>query len=128
MTGPTTKTRQLVCLRDNFHCQWCGGYVDVQSGWYSLQHRRARGMGGSKQDWINSPGNLVLVHGTGTTQCHGEIESHPVEAAGRGFRLGIGQHPDSDPIEDSDGDRWILSSRGTKIAYAIPPSGKETTT
>ncbi|MDE2100837.1 MAG: hypothetical protein KGL39_26560 [Patescibacteria group bacterium] len=84
------RVRGLVVLRDEGICQWCGERVtglDMTEGNYSLQHRRARGMGGSSRPETDLPGNLVLVHGSGTTGCHGHIESHREEAARRGFIL-----------------------------------------
>jgi hypothetical protein len=119
MSGPTPKTRQMVIKRDQSTCQWCGCHVDTSSGWYSLQHRRSRGMGGTKQAWVNGPANLVLMCGTGTTRCHGHVEAHPIEAAGRGFRLGIGEHPDLTPIEDWSGFRWRLEVDGSRTALEV---------
>jgi hypothetical protein len=86
----TKKVRDLVILRDESICQWCGERVtgyDITEGNYSLQHKRARGMGGSSRPETDLPGNLVLVHGSGTTLCHGHIESHREEASRRGFNL-----------------------------------------
>lgn len=119
MTGPTRRTRLLVIARDKSVCQWCGEWVETSPGWYSLQHRRARMMGGSRLDWINQASNLVLICGTGTTQCHGFIEAHPLEAAGRGFRLSVGQYPSDAPLEDWAGRRWLLGPDAGKRPYEI---------
>jgi hypothetical protein len=94
----TPKTRALVIARDNSICAWCGLYVDTTTGWYSLQHRRARGMGGSRLPDTDQPQNLVLVHGTGTTLCHGEIESKRAEAVRRGFNVQQGNDPTVVPL------------------------------
>lgn len=95
MSGPTPATRRLVIERDSTHgvphCQWCG--APIGSGEYSLQHRRARGMGGSRDASTNLAANLVLMCGTGTTGCHGHVESHPREALDRGFRVSQGATP-----------------------------------
>lgn len=87
MSGPTRATRAAVIRRDESICQWCGLYVDTATGDYSLQHRRARGMGGSSLPDTDLPSNLVLVHGSATTGCHGHIESHREEAIARGFNV-----------------------------------------
>jgi hypothetical protein len=57
-------------------------------------------MGGSSVDWVNLPANLVLVAGSGTTLCHGHMESHRAAAEARGFiiRKGILQ-PAQIPID-----------------------------
>jgi hypothetical protein len=74
MTGVTTLTRRLVLERDGASCVSCGRPVDVSAGRYSLHHRVARGMGGSKAPWINLPANLLTLCGSGTTACHGWTE------------------------------------------------------
>lgn len=113
MSGPTPKTRRAVLARDAETCQWCGG--TLANGWfYSLQHRRARGMGGSRVPWVNLPGNLVAVHGSGTTGCHGHIEANPKEAAARGFRLSHRETPEDLPLIDYAGVAWILRDDGTR--------------
>lgn len=108
-TAPTRSVRADVIRRDGGRCQWCGAGVDTSSGWYSLQHRRARQMGGTSRPEANLAANLVLVHGTGTTGCHGEIEANPVLAAERGFRLTQEQQPDQCPIQVAGitGRRWV---------------------
>lgn len=87
LVSVTPRTRRQVIARDESICQWCGLYVDTTTGDYSLQHRRARGMGGSRLADTDLPSNLVLVHGSGTTGCHGYIESHREEAIARGFNV-----------------------------------------
>ncbi|MDM4761915.1 hypothetical protein QT381_02710 [Galbitalea sp. SE-J8] len=94
----TAKTRREVIARDESFCGWCGLYVDTASGQYSLQHRRARGMGGSKRMSTDLHANLVLLHGTGTTGCHGYIEAHRDEARERGFNLTQQLDPAAIPI------------------------------
>jgi hypothetical protein len=96
--APSPSVRADVVRRDGIRCRWCGGPVRLVFGEYSLQHRRARGMGGTVRPEANMAGNLVLVHGTGTTGCHGEIESNPIIAEERGFRVAQGNDPASIPL------------------------------
>lgn len=42
-------------------------------------------MGGTSDSSINDPTNLVLLCGSGTTGCHGEIESHRERAIEHGW-------------------------------------------
>jgi hypothetical protein len=102
----TAKVRREVIARDKQTCQWCGRWVDVESGWYSLQHRRARGMGGTKRIDTDLACNLVLVCGTGTTECHGEIESHRERAVERGFNVADRHNPALVPLLDYS-DQWL---------------------
>jgi len=70
-------TVDTVRRRSQNRCERCG--TDDALRW-SLHHRKPRGMGGSKDPAINSPANIVLLCGSGTTGCHGWIESHRAEA------------------------------------------------
>lgn len=71
-TGPDRATKDLVKERDDWHCVICGKPV-VPHGDWSIHHRRNRGTGGSSDPAINRPSNLILVHGSGTTLCHGDL-------------------------------------------------------
>lgn len=75
-------------------------------------------MGGSRSQATNRPANLLLVCGTGTTECHGWIEAHPAEALARGFRISSSARPALVPYTDSTGREWILNDDGTKTAGA----------
>lgn len=76
-TGPTPATVELVWERDAGRCARCGKPLrrDDRGQSWSLHHRMARGAGGSRSLWVNLPGNLVLLDGSGVTGCHGDIES-----------------------------------------------------
>ncbi|UXE05210.1 HNH endonuclease [Arthrobacter phage Jamun] len=121
MTGPSREVRRQVIARDLSKCQWCGRHVRTESGWYSLQHRRARGMGGSRRRETDQAANLVLVCGTGTTECHGWIEAQPAQAIARGFRIAAGATPSRVPLMDWTGREWLLQDDGTK--EPAPPAG-----
>jgi len=88
MSGPTKLTREMVWDRDGGACVWCG--QAVSPSWHSIHHRTNRGAGGSRRRELNLPGNLVLLHGTGTDGCHGLITCDAeaiVEAKRRGLVL-----------------------------------------
>jgi len=78
-TGPAVETRIDVWTRADDKCERCGIYI-VGGGAFSIHHRMPRGMGGTKNPWINDMSNLLLLCGTGTTGCHGWVESHRSEA------------------------------------------------
>lgn len=75
--------RAEVLARDEHCCQRCGCSVRTQVLEYSLQHRRARGSGGSRH--ANFPANLITLCGSATTRCHGFVEN-----AGRGVAMAQG--------------------------------------
>lgn len=92
-TGPGRKTRLLVLERDGWCCAACG--VSVISQQYSLQHRKARGVGGD-----NSPCNLVVLCGSATSPggCHLRAEQRDPHMNGAGFQLFSWQDPRLEPV------------------------------
>jgi len=48
-------------------------------------------MGGSRWEGINDPANLITLCGTGTTGCHGWVESHPEWAKAHGWSVSVHQ-------------------------------------
>ncbi len=103
MTGPTRKTRQAVLRRDEGACVRCGKTVynthaEQPVAVYSLQHRRARGMGGSRDPLTNSPENLITLCGTGVTECHGWVESNREEAREMGYSISQYDDPALKPL------------------------------
>ncbi|MGF3056187.1 hypothetical protein [Microbacterium sp. YY-01] len=116
----TPRTRWIIINRDSDAngtpiCQWCGGAVRIDWGEYSIQHRRARGMGGSRLKDTGQPQNGVLVHGSATTGCHSEIERNPTKAAERGFRVAQYKNPAAIPIVTWDGRQLTLTVGGEAI-------------
>lgn len=98
-TGPTPETRALVMERDGYQCVKCGLPVFGEPGRdYSLQHRTPRGMGGSRDPRLNLPSNLVLLCGSGTTLCHGEVESNRSAARAHGYLVSRPLDPAEVPV------------------------------
>ena len=57
--------------RDGGRCFKCGKPVGENWPGYSFHHRQSRSLG------VNSPDNLILLCGSGTTGCHGWVHGHP---------------------------------------------------
>lgn len=103
MSAPTRKTRAAVIRRDDGMCVHCGRtVVDPDSlapvAEYSLQHRRARGMGGSKDPASNAPANLLLLCGDGVTGCHGLVERERGWARREGWAVSLFDDPADSPL------------------------------
>lgn len=119
-TGPSRKVRELVLARDGHACVCCGRSVIGQP--YSLQHRKRRSQGGG-----NSPSNLVVVLGTGTTGCHERIDSRrdPHDEAA-GYTVRSWQDPAMIPVmiasEYGSGITAWLAGDGT-YAFEAPLGG-----
>lgn len=87
-TGPTAKTVMQVVMRDYGLCAVCGKGCHGERGRdWSVQHRLRRGSGGTVREFVNLPANLVLLHGSGTTGCHGRVENERAWAKEFGYRV-----------------------------------------
>jgi hypothetical protein len=71
-------------LRDGNCCVMCGVVVDGRPS--NVHHRRNRGAGGSRT--ANVIANLILLCGSPTTGCHGDVTLDPrgCDEPGRGAR------------------------------------------
>lgn len=112
-TGPSPKTRLELWGRARDRCELCevllAGVRDV-----SVHHRCPRRMGGTRKPWINDLVNLLLVCGSGTTGCHGRIESNRSIAYDAGWLLHDGADPWETPVDLAIG-RVHLTSDGAMI-------------
>lgn len=117
-TGPDFATRLKVYERDSWCCVRCGQPARGERGVdYSLQHRTKRSAGVD-----NRPCNLILLCGSGTTMCHGWVESHPTEAEHEGgWSVSRYADPASTPvlIRSLVGERWKYLT--DKFTYADDP-------
>lgn len=115
-------TRRLIITRDEGACVACGRpCVDPDTGipqvpFYSIQHRRARGMGGSRDPLTDSPANGVVLCGSAVNGCHGRVESQPVWASSQGLRIPQGADPRVVPVFHVNRGATVLTEAGT---YAI---------
>ena len=117
-TGVQPRTRQIVLERDQHTCQRCGRYVGP-FGDFSVHHRAPRGMGGSKDPAINLPANLIVLCGSGTTGCHGHVESNRREAEEQGFIVRRGLVPAYQPLLTYAG--WVRLDNDSGKREAFGP-------
>lgn len=110
--------RKAVLERDAHTCQRCGRYLVGRL--YSLQHRDPRGAGGSKL--LHTMANLVTLCGTATTQCHGNVESHRLEAKALGWLIPDGVTPEEWPVRrwTPDGPQWMQPAETWTSAVPHP--------
>lgn len=100
---------ELVKARAGGRCERCGAR---DSPYWSLHHRKPRGMGGSKDPRIHSPANLLYLCGSGTTGCHGWVESHRAEARDLGLLLYRNDEPVHIPVQLFSGTHRLLDDGG----------------
>lgn len=97
-TGPSKAVVIAVLERDGYCCFVCGGALWGERGFdFSLQHRRARGSGGSRRPDTNQPQNLISLCGSATSPggCHSSIESSRSWARENGWAI----RQSDDPLE-----------------------------
>jgi hypothetical protein len=95
-TGPSAAVVAQVGQRDEWACVRCGGACHGSRGVdWSVQHRRARGMGGTRRPDTNEPQSLILLCGSATTGCHGWAESNRTAALSNGWAV----KSNSDPLQ-----------------------------
>lgn len=111
-TGPSQETREAVYERDQYRCARCGRHIATYAA--SIQHRKPRGMGGTKDPSINSPANLILLCGDGVRGCHGYIEQHREEAKQDGYGVAWWEDPATIPVRYWDGNTYTLTNGGER--------------
>lgn len=98
-TGPDRLTVDAVLERDGWSCVRCGrGCCGERGRDWSVQHRRARGAGGTSRTDANLPQNLILLCGSATTGCHGHVESNRAEAKSNGWAVNSNADPLTVPV------------------------------
>jgi len=73
--------------RDQGRCARCGVPLSPNARGFewSVHHRCPRSSGGTRRLWVNEAANGLLLCGTGTTGCHGRVESYRAKATAEGF-------------------------------------------
>ena len=112
--------RELVAIRDGHRCARCN--VSILNQPSSVHHRKPRGMGGTKDPRANDPRNLIRLCGTGTTGCHGWVESNRHEARSTGWLIQSYDGLDL-PMITTTGDRIELRIDGTRWESRIVLAG-----
>lgn len=119
MTAIPRATRELVLARDAFGCVSCGRHVGGMTD-YSVHHRIPRGMGGSTDERLNLPSNLILLCGSGTTGCHGWVESRRNDARTWGYLLYRLSEPSLVAVYTYLG--WTMYHDDGSTAHPPPPN------
>lgn len=104
-------TIRSVTDRSQNRCERCGTQDSLR---WSFHHRKPRGMGGSKDPAINSPANILLLCGSGTTGCHGWVESHREQAYEEGLLVHRNDDPDEIPVTLRYGTVWLDAVGGVQ--------------
>lgn len=96
--GFSKSTVGLIIARD-LGCVRCGAPIRGERGMgWSVQHRRARGNGGSRRPDTNQTQNGLILCGSATTSCHGAVESGRAEAREFGWAIRQSDDPLTYPV------------------------------
>ncbi|MEV5819237.1 hypothetical protein AB0L22_08690 [Micromonospora haikouensis] len=118
-TGPTADVVAAVVARDA-RCVRCGGVLTGARGvGWSVQHRRARGVGGTRRDDTNQPHNLILLCGSAVDGCHGHVEQHRVEARDFGWAIRQTDDPAEVPVLHAAHGWVLLTPAGGTTTYSL---------
>lgn len=93
----------------------------------NIQHRKARGMGGTRSVSVGHPANGLPMCGSGTTGCHGWTEANPAHALALGWRLDQAADPTLSVFWSVAGPwRWNLVDTAGLLHYVdiedLPPA------
>lgn len=114
MSAIPRKVRDLVIDRDDHCCVVCSRWAEGGS----IHHRRPKGIGGSRRGDTNTPPNLVLLCGSGTTGCHSRVHSEPAWSEPLGLLLRQWDDPALRPV------RWhggmvLLTATGGVVSQEV---------
>jgi len=76
-------------------------------------------MGGSKNELLHLPANLIALCGSGTTGCHGWVESNRTKAREMGLLIQNVESAEEIPFQDKKGNWWKLDNLGQKERFDI---------
>jgi hypothetical protein len=111
-TGPARLVRSVVLDRDQYACLACGKPVGLPGTWWSIQHRLARGQGGT-----NDLFNLILLCGSATSAgCHLRCEQRDREMQAMGYWLESWQNPAAEPV-------MVHSEHGSGVTVWLAADG-----
>ena len=100
-SGPSDRERMVVRDRAGGRCELCGVVLHDGASWvavHSVHHRLPRGMGGSRRADVHAPYALLLLCGSGTTGCHGRVESNREAAYAAGTLVRQSADPATVPV------------------------------
>jgi len=120
-TGPSRAVRAAVWSREDGACAACG--TGLAGRLYSVQHRVARGIGGTSDPAANTLPNLILLCGDAVTGCHGLAETRDPVMRERGFWIYSWENPALVPVVLASGAMVWLGDDGAYLTE--PPETEE---
>ena len=82
-------------------------------------------MGGSKNELLHQPANLIALCGSGVTGCHGWVESNRDKAREMGYLIMKVESAEDIPFCDNSGNWWKIDNLGQKEQFDIRKEGSD---
>jgi 5-methylcytosine-specific restriction protein A len=84
-TGFSPRVVALILQRDGGHCARCDRHVEhgIRGLDWDLHHRMPRGMGGTRNTWVNEAANGVTL----CRECHNYVERNRADATDMGWLI-----------------------------------------
>lgn len=112
----TEETRFVVFARADYRCERCFKRLHGVFG-HSVHHRRPRMMGGSNNPELHKPANLIVLCGSGTSGCHGWVESNRNRSREHGYLIHRVESAQEIPFRDDAGVWYLLDNEGFKKRF-----------
>lgn len=102
-----------------FRCRRPLRFEDRGIAW-SAHHRRPRGNGGTSDPRVGSISNCLILCGSGTTGCHGWVETYRAMARDYGYLIPLNMSldfvaPAGVRVKREDGTWWLLPASGWAV-------------
>lgn len=110
------ETRFIVFARAGYRCERCFKQLHGVFG-VSVHHRRPRMMGGSKNEKLHLPANLIVLCGSGTSGCHGWVESNRDKSRDHGYLIQKVDSAEIIPFRDDAGMWYLIDNNGQKRQF-----------
>lgn len=114
--------RFAIWTRDAGCCALCAKPI---TGSFSINHRRPRGMGGSRDPLTKTAANGVLLCGDGVQGCHGYVTSHVSWSKWNGHTVPQGCDPSLVPLWHARYG-WVLLNADATYTPVDDPNPDET--
>lgn len=110
------ETRFIVFARAGYRCERCFKQLHGVFG-VSVHHRRPRMMGGSRNEKLHLPANLIVLCGSGTSGCHGWVESNRDKSRDHGYLIQKVDSAEIIPFRDDAGMWYLIDNNGQKRQF-----------
>ena len=115
--GVSKKVAELVIERDRGQCVARVTHERGAKSGEQIHHRKPRRMGGTTEEWINQPANLIYV----CRACHDHIESHRQQSLAMGWLIAGRDQAWNTPLRYAKDGFMYLTNDGKILRFLAEP-------